>query len=849
MIGLIPVVSGSSDNVIFEQIGTLSGATSYLHAHVTINISSIESQYRLYREFLQSEIHRTQMEAENVILTDAPNLGIEMNQTTFNELQDKPENSSMTPTEEAVWQLVEELIMNPNVTKREVVGLLVKSYRFPLIQNITDRYEIISSKEYLFRTRTLGQDETEAMEDVIQKYYSVLAHKAQMEVLRLNKQIWHKITLLHWNDLLDIGLHLATFKEFLPPVFTGTSHRVISTEYVENLKPHSQNVVYDDSYYETQFFQAEATRGARKFRRSYATSWNHQDLNDTTWPFGTRDPSPPDRPNFRNDFPNLAAREKRFVAGAASLAGATAVTGLGMYSSVQMEFLKQQLVEIKGNTRKLFEVADIHELQFQQLEAGVRHLSSQLLTDLKTNPGLYDSRLTRIENHLRDQLRSVTHALQAAQYNRLAVDYLSPNLVRRLFPRLEVTAQDLGCRLLTQFSSDLYQLDTSLLYDGMNAHLLLHVPMVPTQSLLRLFRLHPFPIPFFDEHFLIPNVKNDIVAISNTSPRLHVQFTSADLNGCRKLGSTFLCDQFGVLFRNFNATCMGALYDQKFTLARQLCDFHVEPIKERIHSLRNNKFIVYLTEAFTVPLSCRGNHGGSEAREKHLGAGVQRFQLPPGCIARFRDHMVYSDMTIKMPADTLHFEWAWSTAHLFNQSSTEVMIEIMQLQRFGLYQPSLASLGLVMSTTLSTWVSNVKTTLVVLIAILGFTTFFVVLNCYRHFRRLPGNEEENYGRDTPPFGLRDHNETLDPTDNDESVPINPISNVNSSGDGSPMTNQPVPPPPQGTPEWTPPAYDTFHRQIMTRTRSGHVYCINLPRPPDRPEENEVSRKNSSWTTT
>ena len=205
-------------------------------------------------------------------------------------------------------------------------------------------------------------------------------------------------------------------------------------------------------------------------------------------------------------------------------------------------------------------------------------------------------------------------------------------------------------------------------------------------------------------------------------------------------------------------------------------------------------------------------------------------------------------MTIKMPADTLHFEWAWSTAHLFNQSPTEVMIEIMQLQSFGLYQPNLASLGLVMSTTLSTWVSNVKTTLVVLVAILGFTTFFVVLNCYRHFRRLPGIEERN-GRDTPPFGLRDHNETLDPTDDDEIIPINPVSNMNSSGDGSPMTNQPVPPPPQSTPEWTPPAYDTFHRQIMTRTRSGHVYCINLPKPPDHQEENEVSRKNSSWTTT
>ena len=172
------------------------------------------------------------------------------------------------------------------------------------------------------------------------------------------------------------------------------------------------------------------------------------------------------------------------MVGATSLAEATAVTALGMYNSVQMEFLKQQLVEIKDNTRRLFEVVDIHKLQFRHLETGVRLLSSQLLNDLKTNPGLYDSRLTRIENHLRDQLRSITHALQAAQYNRLAVDYLSPNLIRRLFPRLETTAQDLGCRLLTRFPSDLYQLDTSLLYDRINAHLLLHVPMVPAQSLL-----------------------------------------------------------------------------------------------------------------------------------------------------------------------------------------------------------------------------------------------------------------------------------------------------------------------------------------------------------------------------
>ena len=47
------------DNVIFEQIRTLAGATSYLHGHVIINISAIETQFNTYRQFLEDEIYRT----------------------------------------------------------------------------------------------------------------------------------------------------------------------------------------------------------------------------------------------------------------------------------------------------------------------------------------------------------------------------------------------------------------------------------------------------------------------------------------------------------------------------------------------------------------------------------------------------------------------------------------------------------------------------------------------------------------------------------------------------------------------------------------------------------------------
>ena len=48
----------STGHVIFEQIGTLVGATFYLHTHVTINTAAIQQQYDKYQEFLRTEVQR-----------------------------------------------------------------------------------------------------------------------------------------------------------------------------------------------------------------------------------------------------------------------------------------------------------------------------------------------------------------------------------------------------------------------------------------------------------------------------------------------------------------------------------------------------------------------------------------------------------------------------------------------------------------------------------------------------------------------------------------------------------------------------------------------------------------------
>jgi len=79
---------------------------------------------------------------------------------------------------------------------------------------------------------------------------------------------------------------------------------------------------------------------------------------------------------------------------------------------------------------------------------------------------------------------------------------------------------------------------------------------------LRLFWLHPFPLPMFDTHHLMIDAQNDILAISSSKTRYNVQLSSTDLLSCHCMNQVFMCDSFGVMSKQYNNTCLGALYMQ-----------------------------------------------------------------------------------------------------------------------------------------------------------------------------------------------------------------------------------------------------------------------------------------------
>jgi len=537
--------------------------------------------------------------------------------------------------------------------------------------------------------------------------------------------VWAEISKLHLSDILDIGDHLASLQNILPDLPNGSHNKVQTppTNYTQKGRKSVKTIITDPEHKIHPDNLVDIGIQKPLYKVTIPKSELESDK-DPEYTYNTVYAIP------------IPKRRKKRVAGIIALPLAIAATTMGIYNSLQIEWLKHELLEVKENINRLFQVVQRHDQHIQEIFNAIRDISTHFLVLLVLNPTLFSTRLSRIENQIRDRLRIATHAIQTAQHRRLAVDYLTSQEIRALFSKLKARALELGCELLIEHHSALFQLEVSLLFDGEDAHILIHVPMVPQRSLLRLFKLHPFPLPFFDEHFLIPDVKHDILAISSTDQRFSAQLSSVDLMGCHRVNQVFMCDRFGVLSRRFNNTCLGALYMQDFTAAQSICKFDIVPAAERIYQLKKNWFIVFLPRPQTILIKCRN---GTNA-ELHLARGSQKIHLSPGCEAQFNDHSVTSDLSIKLPADTLHFEWEWDPFAFTALDPALVGPEIDKLRLLGIDRPQLTDLRYLTIDKNQTnhmihFAGNI-----VLAVFITIVVIFIMYRCYvrRRARRPPG---------------------------------------------------------------------------------------------------------------
>ena len=388
---------------------------------------------------------------------------------------------------------------------------------------------------------------------------------------------------------------------------------------------------------------------------------------------------PPVKPSFSRGFRPIRALGLPF-----GIFG----TFMGIYNQIQIKQLQSQLDDQASAHNKLVEVVQQQADLVQQIDSAVNGLVKTMEAVVYHNPSFIATQLSRFVKQMNSYLDVAFHVIQQAQHRRLAVDLLPPAQLQLLYKKLQLQAKENGCTLLTSQPSDLFQIEMSYFYDGQDVHLLLHVPMVPEDSLLRLFRLHPFPLPLSKTHSLFPITDNNILAISSGFKRYHTQFSHTDLLGCHSVNNVYLCQRMGSLYKDLNSTCLGSLYQQQFDSVKQLCPLEIRKTEEVVHPLLNNWFLAFITDVQTAPIQCRN---GTQS-EVYLTRGINKFFVSPGCKCILDDHIITSDLNVKSDTDIIHYEWSWDRISLDDFKLDDLDSQLSFMEKSGLTRPTLQDL-------------------------------------------------------------------------------------------------------------------------------------------------------------
>ena len=394
-------------------------------------------------------------------------------------------------------------------------------------------------------------------------------------------------------------------------------------------------------------------------------------------------------PKFQNNpvlKDAVSGRNPRFLNPMGLALGAFG-TFMGLFNHLQIKNLREEVAQKHG---LLLEVVTNQQKQLTQINQTM-----DVVIEYITSAGFYDvtiflAELNEIENEIRRRINWAAHAIQAAQNHRMAIDLITDEKLKLLYFRLKLHSKDMGLELLTSQASDLYQLETSYFFDGNNMHLLLHVPLVNKANILRLLRLHPFPLYLNQNFTMTPDVSAaDILAIAPGFDRYSTILSAVDLFGCHSVNKVFLCDRHGVLSKELNNTCLGALYLQDFTIAKEICDFKINPTQEVVQQLLNNWFLIFSPTMRTGFIQCIN---GTQ-RETYLQPGINKIHLSPGCNAALAEHQLHADGAITITTDITHFEWSWDVATELHMDPKSLNLFISELQDAGIISPSLNDLS------------------------------------------------------------------------------------------------------------------------------------------------------------
>jgi len=326
----------------------------------------------------------------------------------------------------------------------------------------------------------------------------------------------------------------------------------------------------------------------------------------------------------------------------------------GLYTKAKYDKLRSELNTVISQQNRLITASRTQDDAINSLQREATELQQFFGNLTVFAPLKFITKLRNMEMLIQGELDRLWDAVQEAQHHRLSIRFLPAVTLDRLFKKIKSRAQMTGNTLLLDKPSDLFQIELSYCYDGSEITLILHVPMAPRATTLRLLKFLPFPFQLSKTHFLLPSPAKRLLAISSDEPRLSMELTEAELEGCYRVSNLYLCERQGVLKSRMSLTCLGSLYDQQFRRATEMCDMKATPIVESVLQLNDNWFLVYSVKQFTAYITCRN----SSSSEYHVSVGVNKIPVSPSCSVKLQDHVLHADTALRDTNDIIQFSFS-----------------------------------------------------------------------------------------------------------------------------------------------------------------------------------------------
>jgi hypothetical protein len=372
---------------------------------------------------------------------------------------------------------------------------------------------------------------------------------------------------------------------------------------------------------------------------------------------------------------NPSTREARFLD---LLGGGLGISGiaLGVFNTVKLQGMDAQISKLDEELTLLKDITQIHDNHLKNLDQRVE-LHNQMFSELQdNNPAEYQSLYHTAITHIKKSTRLVTSAISHAQRHRLAPGVFSSESLEAVVDHTEQVAKDNNYLNFVHHTSDLFQLETSFLYNPVEHVfiIILHIPMVKREHLLTMYKYEPQPLAthLAENSSLVPDVgQDDIIAVMGLEA--YKVMSSSDLLDCLKFGNHHFCGGGNALRTNFKSTCLGSIFMGDFESSRTQCNFWIQRKKETLLDLGNNQFRVYTMANYTTEEVCENGN-----RAVNVSNGVT-LEVRDGCRIQLQQNLLIANVQQEMELETENriLSWTWNITHVFPNSTPNLVEEAL----------------------------------------------------------------------------------------------------------------------------------------------------------------------------